>query len=459
MSPSGMATILLKRRNVLAGLLATAGGVTTGFPRAASARVLGMGGVLDAATRGLTTGTDQTRLLQQLLDETAGSGDILFLPPGDYFCDALRLPAITRLAGIRGASRLLGPNFTLQSNGAERILLDGLTLDGLARPGEGLDRHLVEIVGCPDVAIDDCDLRGAGGNALALTAAGGHVSACHIVGAGLAALLSRDATGLRVTDNIISDCGNGGVLVHRTAPGDDGTIVGNNRISRTRADAGGTGQNGNAVNIFKAHGVGVTGNQITESAFSAIRSNGGSNALISGNTCLNSGETALYSEFAFEGAVISGNLVDGAAIGVSIANFNEGGRLAVCTGNLIRNLRTTGPYPADAPGFGMGISVEADTVVSNNVIEGAPLFGLKLGWGPYLRNVSATGNVLRDCGTGIGVTVVEGAGKAIIASNLISDTGGGAIVGYRWSEAATADLVRDPGSAPPHLLLSANTAD
>ena len=158
------------------------------------------------------------------------------------------------------------------------------------------------------------------------------------------------------------------------------------------------------------------------------------------------------------GAVISGNLVDGAAIGISIANFNEGGRLATCTGNLIRNLRTRGPYPADAPGFGMGISVEADTVVSNNVVEGAPLFGLKLGWGPYLRDVSATGNVLRDCGTGIGVSVVEGSGKALIASNLISNTARGAIVGFRWSEAVTADLARDPDRAPAHLSLSANMA-
>lgn len=46
-----------------------------------------------------------------------------------------------------------------------------------------------------------------------------------------------------------------------------------------------------------------------------------------------------------------GNIVDDAAIGISIAKFNEGGRLAVCTGNLMLNLRTLGPYPADASGF------------------------------------------------------------------------------------------------------------
>ena len=106
----------------------------------------------------------------------------------------------------------------------------------------------------------------------------------------------------------------------------------------------------------------------------------------------------------------------------------------------------------------MGISVEADTVVSNNVVEGAPLFGLKLGWGPYLRDVSATGNVLRDCGVGIGVSVVEGSGPTVIASNVISGSADGAIVGYRWSDAGTGDLALDPAGAPAHLTISGNAA-
>ena len=40
----------------------------------------------------------------------------------------------------------------------------------------------------------------------------------------------------------------------------------------------------------------------------------------------------------FEGAVIADNTVDGAAFGVSVCNFNEGGRIAVVQGNIIRNL-------------------------------------------------------------------------------------------------------------------------
>ena len=36
--------------------------------------------------------------------------------------------------------------------------------------------------------------------------------------------------------------------------------------------------------------------------------------------CSRSGETAIYAEFAFQGAVIGSNIVDGAANGISVVN-------------------------------------------------------------------------------------------------------------------------------------------
>ncbi len=82
--------------------------------------------------------------------------------------------------------------------------------------------------------------------------------------------------------------------------------------------------------------------------------------------------------------------------------------MGVCQGNLVRNIVDTGPYRADPPGFGTGISVEAECAVTGNVIENAALFGMHLGWGEFLRNVVATGNVIRNAGEGIAVTVVDG---------------------------------------------------
>jgi uncharacterized secreted repeat protein (TIGR03808 family) len=200
----------------------------------------------------------------------------------------------------------------------------------------------------------------------------------------------------------------------------------------------------------------VRGNRITDCAFSAIRSNSGSRLVVSGNSCLRSGETAIYSEFAFQGAVIADNLVDGGTMGISIANFLDGGRLATCSGNIVRNIVNEGPYPAEVQGFGIGIAVEADTAVTGNVIENVARIGLHMGWGRYLRDVNATANVIRDCPTGIAVTVVEEAGPALVANNIISGAGAGAIVGYRWTEAVTGDLTAPGTDIPAHLRLSGN---
>ena len=50
--------------------------------------------------------------------------------------------------------------------------------------------------------------------------------------------------------NDLADCGNNGIQVWRSEPGEDGSIVTGNRIVRIRADSGGTGENGNGVNVL-----------------------------------------------------------------------------------------------------------------------------------------------------------------------------------------------------------------
>ena len=104
------------------------------------------------------------------------------------------------------------------------------------------------------------------------------------------------------------------------------------------------------------------------------------NIQIEGNSIISAREVAIYAEFGFEGAVIANNTVDGAAIGISVVNFNEGGRLATVQGNLIRNLKAKRPAGTD-PGdsAGVGICVEADAAVTGNVVEGAPGAGISVG--------------------------------------------------------------------------------
>jgi uncharacterized secreted repeat protein (TIGR03808 family) len=74
------------------------------------------------------------------------------------------------------------------------------------------------------------------------------------------------------------------------------------------------------------------------------------------------------------------------------------------------------------------------------VIENAPSFGIVAGWGKYLRDIAISGNVIRKAFVGIGVSVVPGAGIALVNNNMISETPRGAVVGLDHARAITTDL-------------------
>lgn len=417
-------------------------------------------GSIDASEVGVVASTpaDQSSEFQAMLDNASEQTLPVFLPAGRYVVSDIRLPAHVRLVGVPGATRIVfgGGAFMLSARGGEHIELSGITFDGVRRPLGGDVRGLLDLAGVPTVVIDNCAVADSGGNGIALTGCGGRVEGSTLTRATDAAIFAVDSTGLRIAGNVVSDCDNGGILVHRSEIGEDGTIVTGNRVQRIHALYGGTGPFGNGINVFRAGNVIVANNVIADCAFSAIRANSASNVQITGNNCARSGETAIYSEFSFEGAVISSNIVDGAANGISIVNFNEGGRIAVCSGNIVRNLSKTGPYEGDPPGFGTGIAVEADTSVTGNLVENAPLYGMHVGWGPFMRNVVATGNIIREVGEGIAVSVVEGTGTAVITDNVIDQAANGAIVGHRWTEAVTGDLALQPESGFPNIVVERN---
>jgi uncharacterized secreted repeat protein (TIGR03808 family) len=273
----------------------------------------------------------------------------------------------------------------------------------------------------------------------------GVISGTTITNTGDVAIFARDSRGLTIQNNTVRVAGNGGILVHRSTKGEDGTLVIDNRIEHIQNTRGGTGPYGNAINIFRADGVIVQGNRINHASYSAVRGNASSNLAIIGNTATNIGEVAIYSEFGFEGAVISNNTVDGAALGIVVSNFNEGGRLAVVQGNLIRNLKPKRPVDSGPDDMGgTGIAVEADAAVTGNVIENAPNAGINVGWGAYMRDVSVVGNVVRTSRFGISVSVAGGAGTALINGNMISGASRGAIVGMDHARVVTGDLMQEP---------------
>jgi uncharacterized secreted repeat protein (TIGR03808 family) len=403
---------------------------------------------VDATTLGVRAGggAEQTGMLQAALDRTAGARVPLVLGPGDYRVGGLKLPTGAQLFGVRGATRLLfvGGNALISARGADHITITDLVLDGGGRPlPEG--GALVHLAEGHNIRVVDCEFVGSSRGGMLLEAIEGTVSGNTVAKVADVAIFSRDARGLTIQGNVVRGAGNGGILVHRSKKGDDGTLVLDNRIEDIANTRGGSGQYGNAINVFRAANVIVRGNRIARAAFSAVRGNAASNIQIVGNSATEIGEVAIYSEFDFEGAIIANNTVDGAALGICVVNFNAGGRLAVVQGNLIRNLKSRRP-PGTDPGdiAGIGIAVEADAAVTGNVIESAPTAGINVGWGAYMRDVSVVGNVVRSARYGIAVSVASGAGNAVVTGNLISGAAKGAIVGMDHARAVTGDLSQEP---------------
>ncbi|HEY1473966.1 MAG TPA: TIGR03808 family TAT-translocated repetitive protein [Pseudolabrys sp.] len=440
------------RRTVLLGSLAAAFAAPAKAAPAKAAPLSAFG--LDAAQFGVRPGvaSDQSGALQRAIDQAAHGRVPLMLAPGVYRAGGLTLPAGSSIAGIRGATRLNlthGPSL-LSAEHADAVSLSGLTLDG---GGQTLPagRALVHFDDVKAARIADCEVAGASGNGITLASCDGEVMHNTITGAADNALFCNDSRSLLIAANIIAKSGNGGIRIFQSDKRHDGSLIADNRIEDTGARAGGSGENGNAINVFRAADVIVRGNHIRNAAFSAIRGNSASNIQIIGNSCAALDEVAIYSEFGFEGAIVADNVIDGAETGISIANFNEGGRLATVRGNIVRNLRTRRPGEA-----GNGISVEADTVVSGNVIERVPLAGIAVGWGQYLRNVAITGNVVREAGYGVAVSVVANAGIAVISGNVFAGTARGAIVGMEWHKPVTGDLALAGAERYPQLKISGN---
>jgi uncharacterized secreted repeat protein (TIGR03808 family) len=434
---------LIRRHLLKASVAGVAGAAGISAQAARGAPLTSMLG-RDAAQYGIRPGSpdDQTMALQRAIDDAARAQVPLALAPGVYRTGMLRLSNGTQFVGVRGATRLVfnGGASMMSGEGAGSVGLSGITFDGAGIPLPAR-RGLIHCLGGRDIRIEGCEIVGSGGSGIWLEQVSGDVSGNILRDIAVTAVVSFDARGLIVSRNSISGTNDNGIEILRSAIGDDGTLVADNRIENIKAGPGGSGQYGNAINAFRAGNVIVRGNRISNCDYSAVRGNSASNIQITGNSVSDVREVALYSEFSFEGAVIANNTVDGAAFGVSVCNFNEGGRLAVVAGNIIRNLlpkRPIGTAPDDDAGI--GIYVEADASVTGNVIENAPSYGIVAGWGRYLRDVAISGNVIRKAFAGIGVSVASGAGTALVNNNMISETPRGAVVGLDHARAITADL-------------------
>jgi uncharacterized secreted repeat protein (TIGR03808 family) len=399
-----------------------------------------------------------TQRIQREIDEATARGRPWQVPAGLTLSSQIRLPDGAHLAGSRGRSRitLIGEGPLVVAEKIQRLTLEGVVFDGGARAA-GRDRGLLQFRDVADLRIDGCTVERFGGNGVALERCGGRITGNALRDNGRGALFALDSRGLVIDGNVVERSGENGIMVWRSAKGDDGTIVRANRILDTRATAPGTGEFGNAIGLYRAGGVIAEGNIIRRAAFTAIRNNGGSNVTVANNNVMGCGETALYSEFGFDGTSITGNIVDGAWVGIEVTNFaDHGGRLAAVSGNVIRNIRM-GKHPGNGEaGGGRGIFVEGDAAITGNIIDQAEKVGMQLGWGPSLRDVTASGNTIRDCGVGIEISVAPNAGNATVVGNTISGAKKQAIVGMQWQKQATGDLAVTGAKDWPKIRLAEN---
>jgi uncharacterized secreted repeat protein (TIGR03808 family) len=390
-------------------------------------------------------GADQSAKMLEAVGVAFALGLPLFVPGGTYAMNFVSIPSATTVFGVRGATRLVSlsnaPIFT--GHAANDIVLRDVSFDGLGN-GAG-DQGLISFVLCENLELDGVTVTNGSGTGVSLQQTSGRIGGLVVDGFS-DGIFALDSTGLEVSGNRVRNCSNGGIRVWSSSEGkQDGTLVSGNDVSDIRSGSG-NGQNGNGINVYRANGVRVMGNRFRNCDFSAIRLNGSNDTIVSGNTCLDSGEVAIFSEFAFSGSVIADNVIDGAAQGISMTNLDSGGRLATCTGNIVRNISPSSRVNPDTTP--VGIFAEADAVIANNAIDSVPGLGIGAGWGPYLRNVSVTGNVVRDVEIGIGISVAEGAGKALVAGNHITESRRAAIAGLAWRDVVSDDLARDAGRFP-----------
>jgi putative cofactor-binding repeat protein len=308
----------------------------------------------------------QTAALQIAANAAAKSGTPLFLPPGVYATNRLRLQSGTHLVGVPGRSILHGHTKGIGLLGiaaAKDIRIEGLVLDGRSGSDDGAMLVATEV---EQLQVVKCQFLGASGDGLALGRVSGRIADCDISGCRNTALVAEDPRGLEVTRNRIHDCGDIGVLVRRSNAGETGS------------------------------------------------------------------------------ALIAENVIDRVATGIAV-DGEVGARLAVVQANLVRNLffrKTVDPH-------GNGIAVEADSVVTGNVIENVPGFGIVAGRTRHLRDVSVTENIVRKAYIGIGIPAPRLAGSALIAGNIISGAGYPFAEDRLFAALASTGLGRTPPTFKP----------
>ena len=404
--------------------------------------------------------------LSAAITQARTEGKELYILPGSY---DLGFTAITTGATpgtqpirIYATPRTVTLNFTVDDlffwiENISDVEIEGIDFDGKNRALSGFPRPgLVTAVGASNLVFRNCRFLNSTQVGLRLQDCGTRrgvtfakdgrelarpsalLENCAFEKCADTAIYTYGSPALRVTNSVFTNLNNNGIQIEEDTPITNGTIISGNSFSDIRAENGGSGQYGNAVSLFRVDDCLVEGNTIHFAAFSAVRANVCAGTVIQGNSCYGIGEVAIYVEETpagpgdntAVGSVVSSNFVDWCGQGISIANFMSGARNSTVIGNVIRNCRTISASRGLPDIRGIGISAEADTVISGNTVECAQRFGIIAGAGTYSRNLVVTNNMIRS--TPVGIVASEQtsaatpagnqAGYTLISNNIIQVT-------------------------------------
>lgn len=278
------------------------------------------------------------------------------------------------------------------------------------------------------------------------------ISGCNVSNSTKAGIVAVSQARGRITDNRIGNCLNGiytvdcqvlikdnslstmndnGILVWNSSLGGNGSLVANNTINWVGNTSGGTGQYGNGILVYRAGNVKISENTIFNTKYSAIRLNAASNCHVVNNYCWNLREAAIFIEAPgagenLGGGIISGNNIHTAGLGIAVANsglYGDGitDRCVVSNNNLynmIDNIIDDPGIPASHT-TGRGITVENNSIVTNNVIENTAGAAIGLGVNDAAKSIMATGNLINDCPMGIGYSANGSSSSILVSSNII----------------------------------------
>ncbi len=377
--------------------------------------------------------------LKDAINAAITSGKPLYLKAGTYEVGNIPISGPFSLYATPGTVTLkmaAGCSFILYIGAFDEVNISGIIFDGANRSFVDDGNILVEalLVAKRDqppislLRLNDCTFQNSKGPGVSAYSVGLDIVSCRFFSSD-SAIYSLNGENVRIAGNRIEQMASNAIFIARSAVGYDGTIISENRITSVGVtDPASTGWQGNGITIYRAIDVIVRDNIIRNCAFSGVRANISSGISIGGNLVLGSGETAIYVESVnetipmYETTVI-GNTVDDAGTGISFANFNYGGRLAVCTGNIIRNIRKKTIAAGQSTQYvtsGVGIIAEADAAITGNIVEQAAGYGVLLGTNGYTRDLMCNDNLIRSTPIGIGFSKEAGAGQIFIASNMVS---------------------------------------